>query len=108
MLNVFDLQCLHEGVLPQSVCLTSTVTSHWANNILRNAERKLLNERVCQVKVTIDCLRQNSKDCTRELSEKLPSDLFKKVKNFVNSAQLQLHQHEVTKKRQKNMLIRLN
>ena len=72
----FNLRCLHEGILPRSVRLTSTVTGHRANNILRNAERKLLNERIRQFNFTIDCLRQETTDRTRELLEKLPSDVF--------------------------------
>ena len=84
---------------------TENVTGHRANNILRNAERKLLNEQIRQVNFTIDCLRQETKDRTRGLSKKLPSDVFEKVKNFVNSAQL--HQHEVKKERQKNKFMRL-
>ncbi|XP_072039327.1 uncharacterized protein [Amphiura filiformis] len=78
-------------ITPRSIKLKSNVSGHKADQILRNAERKLLNERVRQVNFTIDVLKQKQDQSSQKLSASLPRDAFDRVAEFTTHAQLAQH-----------------
>lgn len=100
----FKLQC-RQDVIPRSVHLNSSVTGHRAENILRNAERKLVNEIVWQVNGTIDHLQQKQQDLVCDLLEKLPDDECSKIKTFIDTTQICQHERTKTQQRKFELLI---
>ncbi|XP_072046801.1 uncharacterized protein [Amphiura filiformis] len=96
----FNVRCLHNGFTPVSVKLKSNVKGHRAENILRIAERKLLNERVRHVNFTISVLTNKFNELSNKLRTALPPEVFNQVEEFVNRAQTS--QHLITKQRQTN------
>ncbi len=101
----FNVRCLHNGLTPVSVKLKTCIKGHRANNIIRNAEKKLLNERVRSVNFTIDVLNNKFKDIKQELKSILPEDVYNQVIDFVH--RVQSSQHQTTKERQVNKFKRL-
>ena len=68
----FSLRCLHADIVPRSVRLTSNIKGHRADNIIHNAERKLLNERIRQSNFTIKKLNSKKSEISRDLFTRLP------------------------------------
>lgn len=101
----FNVRCLHNGITPISIKLKSNVKGHRAENILRNAEKKLLNERVRHVNFTIDVLNNKFSEISQNLQSKLPGSTYKQVEEFVYRAQSS--QHIITKQRQTDKFTRL-
>ena len=87
----FSLRCLNSNVTPRSIKLKSGLSGHKANNILRNAERKLLNERIRQINFTIEVLNQKFGILKEKLTSGLPTNVFDRVSEFVRVAQLSQH-----------------
>ncbi len=94
----FNLKCLHEDLVPRSIQLTSVVKGHRAESILRNAEKKLINERIRQVNFNLDVLKNKRLDLSEELFCKFPAHEFDRVQEFCQRAQLD--QHAKVKSRQ--------
>ena len=99
----FNVICLHNGFTPVSVKLKSNVKGHRAENIIRIAERKLLNERVRHVNFTITVLTNKFNELSNKLRAALPAEVFNQIKEFVNRAQTS--QHLITKERQQTNLV---
>ncbi|XP_072048677.1 uncharacterized protein [Amphiura filiformis] len=96
----FSLHCKHQN-------LTSTVKGRKADNILRRAERALLNVRVGQIVNKIDNLNQE-KDRFESViysASELPSDVTAEIKTRTERSQVK--EHELSKARQKNKFSRL-
>ena len=80
----FNLRCFLERVTPRSIKLTSNVTGLKADKILKNTERKLLNERVRQVNFKMKALKEKQEQLTKRLADCLKSECFNKVKEFTH------------------------
>ncbi|XP_078621335.1 uncharacterized protein LOC144887811 [Branchiostoma floridae x Branchiostoma japonicum] len=76
-----------------------------ANNIIRNAERKLINERVRQINYKLDGLNHRKTNLEDLLREQLSENAFAETKAFVTRGQQD--QHEKGKARQKDKFERL-
>ena len=87
----FTLRCLSEGLTPVSLKLRSPINSISANRIIRNTERKLLNERVRQVNFTIDKLQVQFAKQWSELSRSINNEVMTLVNNFIEHAREQEH-----------------
>ena len=102
----FNLRCLHEDIIPRSVKLKSNIKGHKAENIIRNAERKLLNERsIRQVNFTIDVLNSKYHKTEEKLRSIIPSETYERVLSFIKNTQLT--QHSLVKDRRINKFVTL-
>ena len=91
--------------MPRSIQLSSVVKGHRANIILRNTERKLINERIRQVNFTLDNLKDKRLDISEKLFCKLPAEDFDRVQEFFHKAHQD--QHDKVKSRQIDKFNRL-
>ncbi|XP_072048289.1 uncharacterized protein [Amphiura filiformis] len=96
----FNLNCFNAHITPKSLHLSSAIKGYVANNILRKAERSLVNERIRQTNFTLDILHEQHQDCLVELRGRLPEEIVNRVIEFTKSSQL--HEHEQSKARQVN------
>ena len=103
----FSLHCKHQYITPVSLRLSSTVKGNKADNILRRAERSLLNVRVGQIVNKINNLKQEKHRLEKVIysDSGLPSDVIAEVKTRTERSQVK--EHELTKTRQQNKFSRL-
>ncbi len=94
----FTLRCLQERVTPRSLKLSTNVKGFRADKIISSAERKLVNERVRQINFTISKLNNKKSEISRDLCTRLPPDVYDRVSQFTEHAQLS--QHLTSKTRQ--------
>ncbi|XP_072051992.1 uncharacterized protein [Amphiura filiformis] len=94
----FTLRCLQSELTPRSVRLSSNIKGPRADKIIRGTERKLLNERVRQINFTINNLNKKKEAISRDLNDQLPREIYNRVIEFTEHAQLA--QHDITKTRQ--------
>ena len=69
--RMFDLRCKHNDVTPTSIKLFSNVQGLQADNILRRAERKLLEVRIRQSNFTLQKLKIDEENALSQLCSKL-------------------------------------
>ena len=102
----FSLHCKHQKITPVSLRLSSTVKGTKADNILRRAERSLLNVRIGQIVHKLDVLSEEKHRIDHSLNAaKIPADIKAEVKSRCERAQLK--EHELSKYRQQQKFARL-
>ena len=63
----FTLRCLSEGLVPVSLCLTGNIRTPKGIQIIKRAERALLNERVRSINNTLNMLKVQRDTCIDHL-----------------------------------------
>ena len=63
----FTLRCLAEDLVPVSICLKQNIRTPKGLQIIRKAERALLNERVRSINNTLNMLKSLRDTCREEL-----------------------------------------
>ncbi|XP_072038548.1 uncharacterized protein [Amphiura filiformis] len=103
----FSLHCKHQRITPVSLRLSSTVKGTKADNILRRAERSLLNVRIGQIVRKLDDLESEKDRIGNVLNTAnvLPSDIVTEVTSRCELSQLK--EHELSKRRQQQKFTRL-
>ena len=86
----FNLHCKHHGVVPPSLKLSSNVNGKKAENILRRAEKQLLNVRIGDTVKYLKKLDIKNSALKTEVSRQLPGK-SDDVTEFVRNAQLRAH-----------------
>ena len=79
----FTLRCLSKGLIPTSIKLKTKVHTPKGNEILRKAERMLMNERVRSINNTINMLNCQADTCIDLLESTLSQDV---MENALNSS----------------------
>ncbi|XP_072023068.1 uncharacterized protein [Amphiura filiformis] len=103
----FSLHCKHHNITPVSLHLSSSVKGSKADNILRRAERSLLNVRIGQVVQKLKHL-DNEKDRLGDLifrASPLSADDKAEVKQRVTKSEVK--EHDTCKQRQQRKFTRL-
>ena len=59
----FTLRCLKEDLVPVSICITKNIGTPKGFQIIRRAEKALLNERVRSINNTINMLKTQRDTC---------------------------------------------
>ena len=77
----FTLRCLSKGLVPVSIKLKTKVQTPKGNQILRNAERMLMNERVRSINNTIIMLNHQADTCINNLKSILNQMSWRNVLN---------------------------
>ena len=88
----FTLRCLSKGLIPVSIKLKTKVQTPKGNQILRKAERMLMNERVRNINNTIIMLNCQADTCINQLKSILNQDVMEKCHEFINNTRETRHQ----------------
>ena len=95
----FNLTCFNQRVTPKYLCLpTPEVKGQRVINIIKRAERSLLNERIRQTNFTLDCLKDKYHQIETKLRGKIPDVVYDDVSEFVTRANRK--EHDAVKSRQ--------
>ena len=82
----FNLTCFKSHVTPKYLRLQSSVVKgSRANNIIKRAERSLLNERIRQTNFTLDVLKEKHRIVKDKLRGELPEEAWIKVTDFIDA-----------------------
>ena len=101
----FTLRCLTEDLVPVSICLKQNIKTPKGLQIIRKAERALLNERVRSINNTLNMLKSLRDTCIEELGRVFSEDWIARCKDFI-VVRREKH-HLKTIRRQKDKFKRL-
>ena len=101
----FTLRCLAEDLVPVSICLKQNIRTPKGLQIIRKAERALLNVRVRSINNTLNMLKSPRDTCIDELGRVFNEDWMARCKDFIDVRREKHHLN--TLKRQKDKFNRL-
>ena len=101
----FTLRCLSKGLVPVSIHLQKNIKTPKGLQIVRKAERALMNERVRSINNTLNMVRDLRDTCIDELRRVLNDEWMDKCREFIAVGREQ--QHLKTLNRQKEKFNRL-
>ena len=78
----FTLRCLAEDLVPVSICLKQNIKTPKGLQIIRKAERALLNERVRSINNTLNMLKSLRDTCIDELGRVFNEDWMARCKDL--------------------------
>jgi len=102
---VFSLRCLHSGIRPPSIQLRCPVNSKRAKAVIRNTERRLLNERIRVINGKLIALRADHSRAADTVKCVFPGDLAEAV--FTHVTNIQETEFQKTKGHHKKKFERL-
>ena len=79
----FSLRCLSEDLIPVSVRLKSNVKTPKGRQIIKKAERALLNERTRSINNSITMLTIQRDTCMNQLKDYLDKETMEKCERFI-------------------------
>ena len=97
----FTLQCLSEKVIPVSIKLKSHIKTPKGFQIIRRAERSLLNERVRMINNTINMMNMQKDTCISNLKQKIGEDLMKECEIFIKERREARHFKTMARQKRK-------
>ena len=101
----FTLRCLSQNLIPVSVRLKSTFKTPKSKQIIRKAERALLNERVRSINNSLAMFKEQRDTCINHLSTVLDDERMRDCESFIKTRREARHQK--TLKRQLSKFERL-
>ena len=90
-LRKFLLRCLGKNINPVSIRMKSKIKTPRGLNILKKAERALLNERIRIINNTLEMLECQSDTCMNKLSRVLDQEVMEESKVFMNKTKEARH-----------------
>ena len=82
--RIFLLRCLKEDLIPVSIRLKSNISTPKAKQIIRKAEKALLNERIRTINNTITMATTKRDTCINNLLEVFPTEIMEECKRFID------------------------
>ena len=82
--RIFTLRCIHNNLLPSSIKLKSTLKSTRANQILRKAEKDLLQARVKSINYILDQTSKQIEECRSKLATIVSTQKLRECQDFVD------------------------
>ena len=82
--RIFTLRCLHKDLVPVSIKLKSTLTTAKARQIIRKAEKDLLQARVKAINNILDQVAQQAEDCRTQLASIISTERLRECQGFIN------------------------
>ena len=79
----FTLRCLAEGLIPVSIRLKLNIKTPRGLQIIRKAERALLNERIRSINNTLNVLKSQKDTCMKELERSINEEWMAECKTFI-------------------------
>ena len=101
----FTLRCLSKNLIPVSVRLKSNIKTPKGKQIIRKAERALLNEQVRSIHNSLTMFKEQRDTCMNNLSTVLDEERMKDCESFITTRKEARHQK--TLKRQVSKFERL-
>ena len=101
----FTLRCLSKGLVPVSIRLTKNIKTPKGLQIVRRAERALMNERIRSINNTLNMVSNLRDTCKNQLRETLNDEWMDRCIEFIEVGREQ--QHIKTLERQKHKFERL-
>ena len=101
----FSLRCLSNDVILVSIRLKSNIKTPKGQEIIRKAEKALLNERIRSINNTIYMFNLQRDTCITNLASKIKEEDLKNCEDFIEARREA--RHYKTMERQKNKLERL-
>ena len=78
-----SLRCLGNGIIPVSIRLKNNVRTQRIDNIIKKAERSLLNKRIREVNITLDWLKHDTYMYQSKLLAIISPDHMEECKEFI-------------------------
>ena len=82
--RIFTLRCLHSDLIPVSIKLKSTIKSTRAKQILRKAEKELLQARIKSINFILDNTSQQLEECRSKLATIISTQKLRECQDFVD------------------------
>ena len=82
--RIFTLRCIHNDLVPSSIKLKSTLKSTRANQILRKAEKDLLQARVKSINYILDQTSKQLEECRSKLVTIVSTQKLRECQDFVD------------------------
>ena len=107
--RIFSIRCLHKELIPVSIKLKSTLTTSRARQIIRKAEKDLLQARVKAINNILDQAARQTEECRTKLPSITSAKRLAECQGFINKVsgirfikvrqrQLNKFNHLITKK----------
>ena len=82
--RIFTLRCLHSDLIPVSIKLKSTIKSTRVKQILRKAEKELLQARIKSINFILDSTSQQLEECRSKLATIISTQKLRECQDFVD------------------------
>ena len=82
--RIFSLRCIHEELIPVSIKLKSTLDTPKARQIIRKAEKDLLQARVKAINNILDQVDREIQDCRAKLASIILEERLEQCQGFIN------------------------
>ena len=82
--RIFTLRCLHKDLVPVSIKLKSTLTTSKARQIIRKAEKDLLQARVKAINNILDQVAKQTEECRTQLASIISAERLRECQGFIN------------------------
>ena len=82
--RIFTLRCLHQDLVPVRIKLKSTLTIPKARQIIRKAEKDLLQARVKAINNILHQVAQQIEESNTQLASIISAERFKECQDFIN------------------------
>ena len=82
--RIFSLRCLHKDLVPVSIKLKSTLTTSKARQIIRKAEKDLLQARVKAINNILDQVTKQTEEYRAKLASIISAERNRECKDFIN------------------------
>ena len=81
--RIFTLRCLHKELVPVSIRLKTTLTTAKARQIIRKAEKDLLQASVKAINNILDQVAQQTEDCRIQLASIISAERLRECQDFI-------------------------
>ena len=82
--RIFSLRCIHQQLIPVSIKLKSTLETPKARQIIRKAEKDLLQARVKAINNILDQVDREIQDCRAKLASIIMAERLEECQGFIN------------------------
>ena len=115
--RIFTLRCVHKELVPVSIKLKSTLTTPKARQIIRKAEKDLLQVRVKAINNTLDQVTKQTEECRTQLTSIISAERLRECQGFINKVseirfskvrQRQLNKFNILINKKEGNIIRAN
>ena len=82
--RIFSLRCIYKELIPVSIKLKSTLDTPKARQIIRKAEKDLLQARVKAINNTLEQVDREIQDCRAKLASIILQERLEQCQGFIN------------------------
>ena len=82
--RIFTLRCLHKDLVPVSIKLKSTLKTDRAKNIIRKAEKDLIQVRIKSITSILDNIGKQTQLCRSKLASIISTERLRECQGFID------------------------